>query len=193
MDDVQSGDFAVSLRSVAFDPNGEPIPDYAQTGEPYLPYSLNVPRIAYRAAGKLFLGDYSYDAKTGEETYNEGISWNSRPVSLNGFYKYQPSEDNWNDRGLVTVEVLGERDGEEIVIASAHRILPLATGYTAFSLPLEYAYYGVKASRIKVMFASSDKIGTIAEESSSIVTHSDPKTSTSLGSQLWIDNVTLAY
>ncbi len=193
VDDVQSGDFAVSLRSVAFDPNGEPIPDYAQTGEPYLPYSLNVPRIAYRAAGKLFLGDYSYDAKTGEETYNEGISWNSRPVSLNGFYKYQPSEDNWNDRGLVTVEVLGERDGEEIVIASAHRILPLATGYTAFSLPLEYAYYGVKASRIKVMFASSDKIGTIAEESSSIVTHSDPKTSTSLGSQLWIDNVTLAY
>ncbi len=193
VNDVQSGDFAVSLRSVAFDPDGEPIPDYAQTGDPYLPYSLNVPRIAYRAAGKLFLGDYHYDAATGKETYNEGVAWNSRPVSLNGFYKYKPSENNWNDRGLVTVEVLGEREGKEIVIASAHRILPLATGYTAFSVPLDYAYYGVKATRIKVMFASSDKIGTIEEETAAISTLADPRTATSLGSQLWVDNVTLAY
>ncbi|MCM1137723.1 MAG: DUF4493 domain-containing protein [Muribaculum sp.] len=193
VEDVHSGDFAVALRSVAFDPDGELIPDYCQTGEPYLPYSLNVPKIAYRAAGKLFLGEYSFDAKTGKEAYKEGISWNSRPVSLNGFYKYQPSENNWNDRGLVTVEVIGEQGGKEVVIASARRILPLATGYTAFNLPLEYAYYGVKATRIKIMFASSDNIGTIAEETTSIITLADPRTSTSLGSQLWIDNVTLAY
>ncbi len=91
------------------------------------------------------------------------------------------------------MEVLGEREGKEIVIASAHRILPLATGYTAFSVPLDYAYYGVKATRIKVMFASSDKIGTIEEETAAISTLADPRTATSLGSQLWVDNVTLAY
>lgn len=193
VNDIQSGDFAVTLRSVAFDTDGAPIPDYAQTGEPYLDYSLNIPRIAHRAAGKLFLGDYSFDASTGTETYREGISWNSRPVSLNGFYKYSPSEDNWNDRGLVVVEVMGERDGNEIVIASGRRILPLATGYTAFNVPLEYEWFGIKASRIKVMFASSESIGTIAEETASIITHADPRTATSLGSQLWLDNVTLAY
>lgn len=191
--DVQSGDFAVSLRSVAYDLDGEQIPDYAQTGEPYLDYSLNIPHISHRAAGKLFLGDYSFDPSTGKETYREGISWGSRPISLNGFYKYAPSEDNWDDRGLALVEVLGEREGEEVVIASGRRILPLATGYTAFSVPLEYEMFGVKATRIKVMFASSETIGTIEEETASILTHPDPRTATSLGSQLWLDNVTLAY
>ncbi len=193
VDDVQSGDFAVSLRSVAYDIDGEPILDYAQTGEPYLDYSLNIPRIAGKAAGKLFLGDYSFDAAGGTETYREGISWNSRPVSLNGFYKYAPSEDNWNDRGLVLVEVIGERDGKEVVIASGRRILPLATGYTAFNVPLEYESFGVKATRIKVMFSSTESIGTIAEETSIVTTHPDSRTATSLGSQLWLDNVTLAY
>lgn len=193
VNDVQSGDFAVSLRSVAFDLDGEQIPDYAQTGEPYLDYSLNIPHIAHRAAGKLFLGDYSFDPSTGTETYREGISWGSRPLSLNGFYKYAPSEDNWDDRGLALVEVLGERDGKEVVIASGRRILPLATGYTAFSVPLDYEMFGVKATRIKVMFASSETIGTIAEETAAISTHPDARTSTSLGSQLWLDNVTLAY
>lgn len=193
VDDVQSGDFAVSLRSVAYDIDGEPILDYAQTGEPYLDYSLNIPRIAGRAAGKLFLGDYSFDAAVGTETYREGISWSSRPVSLNGFYKYAPSEDNWDDRGLALVEVIGERDGKEVVIASGRRILPLATGYTAFNVPLEYESFGIKATRIKVMFSTSESIGSIAEETAAVTTHPDPRTATSLGSQLWLDNVTLAY
>ncbi len=191
--DVKSGDFAVSLRSVAFDLDGEQIPDYAQTGEPYLDYSLNIPRIAHRAAGKLFLGDYAFDPSTGVETYREGISWSSRPLSLNGFYMYAPSEDNWNDRGLALVEVIGESDGKEVVIASGHRILPLATGYTAFSVPLDYESFGIKATRIKVMFASSEAIGTIAEETAGVATHPDARTATSLGSQLWLDNITLAY
>ncbi|MDE5750975.1 MAG: hypothetical protein K2H87_09470 [Duncaniella sp.] len=51
----------------------------------------------------------------------------------------------------------------------------------------------MKATRIKVMFASSADIGTIAEETAAIVTLSDPKTATSTGGQLWIDNITLGY
>ncbi|MDE6378136.1 MAG: hypothetical protein K2K72_05270, partial [Duncaniella sp.] len=68
-----------------------------------------------------------------------------------------------------------------------------ALGYTAFSVPLVYNRYGVKATRIKVMFASSASIGDIAHETSTIVTVPDPVHSRSLGSRLWIDNVTLAY
>lgn len=191
--DCQSGEFAVLLRSVAYDIDGPEIDPYVQESEPYINYSRVIPRIANRAAGKLFIGSYSFDAASGEEKYNEGMGWNARPMSLNGFYKYQPGDDDKNDVGLVEVEVIGEILGEEKVISHAVKYLPIATGYTAFSVPLDYEYFGVKATRIKVMFASSRSIGTIAEESASIVTTPDPVTAASVGSQLWLDNVTLAY
>lgn len=192
-DPVFSQSFAVELVSTAFDPKGQSIPPYAQTSQPYLDYSPIVPEIAYRAAGKLFLGSYSYDPATVTETYNEGIAWSSRPMSLNGYYRFRPCDADRNDCGLARVELLGKIDGRETVIASGETRLALALSYTAFSVPLSYKYYGVKATRIKVMFASSASIGTIADETSSIVTVADPVHSRSLGSRLWIDNVTLAY
>ena len=192
-DPVFSQSFAVELVSTAFDPKGQSIPPYAQTSQPYLDYSPIVPDIAYRAAGKLFLGSYSYDPATVTETYNEGIAWSSRPMSLNGYYRFRPCDADRNDCGLARVELLGKIDGRETVIASGETRLALALSYTAFSVPLSYKYYGVKATRIKVMFASSASIGTIADETSSIVTVADPVSSRSLGSRLWIDNVTLAY
>lgn len=192
-DPVFSKSFAIELVSTAFDPHGPEIPPYAQTAQPYLDYSPVVPEIAYRAAGKLFLGSYSYDPATVTETYKEGIAWSSRPMSLNGYYRFRPTEADRNDCGLARVEILGNVDGRETVIASGQARLPLALSYTAFSVPLVYNRYGVKATRIKVMFASSASIGSIPHETSTIVTVPDPVTSRSLGSKLWIDNVTLAY
>lgn len=192
-DNVFSQSFAVELTSVAFDPHGKPIPDYTQTGTPYLDYSPIVPDIAYRAAGKLFLGDYQFDPATMQETYAEGLQWNSRPTSLNGYYRYYPVEGDRSDGGLVAVEVLGIDNGREIVIASGSRRLTLALSYTAFSVPLAYDHFGVKASRIKVMFASSAHAGTIDEETRRVMTVANPVTATSTGGKLWIDNVTLAY
>ena len=43
------------------------------------------------------------------------------------------------------------------------------------------------------MFASSASVGTIAEETASIVTSVDPVKGASLGSSLWLDNISLAY
>ncbi len=191
--DVFSGDYAVTLTSVAFDTDGEPIPDYIQTGQPYLDYSPVVPRIAHRAAGKLFLGSYSFDAATCTETYREGIAWSSRPRSLNGYYRFLPVDANRSASGLAKVEVLGEVDGEERVIASARAMLPIASTYTAFSVPLTYDCFGIKATSIRVMFASSAQIGTIDEETAHIVTVPDAPSAISAGGRLWIDNVTLAY
>ena len=190
---VFSQSFAVELTSVAFDPHGKPIPDYTQTGPPYLDYSPIEPDIAYRAAGKLFLGRYTYDAATVQESYVEGMEWNSRPASLNGYYCYYPVETDRSDYGLVTVEVLGNGEDGETVIASGSKRLTLALSYTAFSVPLTYDIFGVKATRIKVMFSSSSHVGTIEEETSHVSTVSNPVTATSLGSKLWIDNITLAY
>ena len=192
-DPVFSQSFAVELSCVGFDPHGKPIPDYTQTGQPYLDYSPVVPEIAYRAAGKIFLGSYNYDPVSVTETYNEGIAWGSRPSSLNGYYRYFPCEGDRSDCGLAIVEVLGQVDGKEVVIASGSVRLELASSYTAFSAPLSYRMFGVRATRIKVMFSASSHIGTIAEETRNVVTVSDPRSATSVGGRLWIDNVTLAY
>lgn len=190
---VFSQSFAVELTSVAFDPHGKPIPDYTQTGTPYLDYSPIVPDISYRAAGKLFLGRYTFDPATVQESYVEGLEWNSRPASLNGYYCYYPVETDRSDCGLVTVEVLGVGEDGETVIASGSQRLTLAMSYTAFSVPLNYEKFGVKATRIKVMFSSSAHVGTIEEESARIRTVSNPVSATSVGGKLWIDNITLAY
>ncbi len=190
---VFSQSFAVELTSVAFDPHGKPIPDYTQSGTPYLDYSPIVPDISYRAAGKLFLGRYTFDPATVQESYVEGLEWNSRPASLNGYYCYYPVETDRSDCGLVTVEVLGVGEDGETVIASGSQRLTLAMSYTAFSVPLNYEKFGVKATRIKVMFSSSAHVGTIEEESARIRTVSNPVSATSVGGKLWIDNITLAY
>lgn len=192
-DPVFSQSFAVELASVAFDPHGKPIPNYTQTGMPYIDYSPIVPEIACRAAGKLFLGQYSFDPATMAESYSEGIAWNSRPSSLNGYYRYIPCDDDRSDCGLAIVEVLGESGGREVVIASGTGRLTLASGYTAFSVPLNYSMFGVKARRIKVMFSSSSHIGSIEEESRSVITVPNAQSATSVGGRLWIDNITLAY
>lgn len=192
-DDAAGGSFSVLLTSVAYDPDGDEIPPYAQTGSPYLDYSPIIPEIKYRAAGKLFLGSYSYDRASGSETYKEGISWDSRPYSLSGAYKYLPCTADRDDGGLVIVEVLGMVDGKENVIASGRMLLPYAASFTAFNVPLSYNIFGVKATRLKVMFASSQHIGSIEEESANVTTVPDPLTATSVGGKLWIDNVTLTY
>lgn len=193
-ENVFSQSFAVVLRSVAFDPHGTPIPDYTQTGTPYIDYSPIVPEIAYRAAGKLFLGSYSFNPATVTEVYNEGIDWKSRPSSLNGNYRFLPAATDRSDCGLVTVEVLGlDAGGNEITIAYGDALLTLASSYTAFSVPLTYTKFGIKATRLKVMFSSSSRFGTIEEETQNVVTDSNVHSASSVGGQLWIDNVTLAY
>ena len=193
-DNVFSQSFATVISSVAFDPHGKQIPDYTQTGTPYIDYSPIIPEIAYRAAGKLFLGSYAFNPATMQEEYNEGIEWHSRPTSVNGNYRYLPTASDRSDCGLATVEVLGVNSkGEEIVIATGDALLALASSYTAFSVPLTYTQFGIKATRLKLMFTSSSRYGTIEEETQNVVTDSNVFTASSVGGQLWIDNVTLAY
>lgn len=191
--DTEDASFAVCLRSVAFDIDGAIIPDYTQTGQPYLQYSPVIPEIKSRAAGKLFLGSYSFNPLTMEETYDDVVDWRSRPISLNGYYKYNPSPADPSDRGIAIIEVYGNIDGETRIIGSATAYLPVANSYTAFKASLTYDYFGVKATGLKVMFASSASIGTIAEETGTIVTTPDPVRGESVGSTLWLDHVTLSY
>lgn len=185
-----SGDRSVVLQSTAFDPDGEVIPDFLQTSEPYTPYSQNIPNIRYRAAGRLFLGTYRFDALTVTEQYQPGISFDARPSSLNGYFKYLPSDADPTDKGLVEVRVL---DANGQVLAQGRLLLSAANSWTAFAVPLRYGLFGVKAARIEVTISSSSDIGSIAYETSAVKTLNDARTATSVGSILHIDNLSLAY
>lgn len=188
--DAMSGDFAVELRSVGFDPDGAAIPPYLQESRPFVNYSRNIPDIKYRAAGRLLLGSYLFNPLTAAETYAEGIPFASRPLSLGGFYRYTPSTADIGDRGAITIELL---DASGRIIGHGKTQLTLATSYTAFNIPVNYTVFGAKAFKLRVMVSSSDVEASIATETSSVITYSDPSTSSSTGSVLTVDNFTLAY
>lgn len=184
---------SVKIINTAWDNTGASIPDYLQTGLPYTKYSLNIPEIKYKAVGKLFLGSYKFDSETLTETYDEGISFSSRPSSLNGFYKFIPVSASEEQMGFVHVEVIGRVENEEIVISENEIFLSPVTGFTAFNVPLSYNLFGVKATKVKVMFAASPHIGTIEYETEMIVTVPDPVTSSSTGNALWVDGISFTY
>lgn len=193
VEDCHDGAYAVRLQSTAWDVNGPSIPDYRQEDMPYVKYNRNVPRIAHRAAAKLFLGSYSFNPATGEEHYDEGMPIASRPAALNGYYRFEPCVVQTGERALVAVEVLGEVNGAEIVIARATRRLTPAATYTAFSLPLVYEDFGVKATKIKVMLSSSEHVGSIADETASVALYTDVPRAMATGSTLWVDDISLSY
>lgn len=182
--------YATRIDNVGWDIDGPAIPDYLQEGQPYTKYSRNIPRVAHKAVGKIFLGEYSFNSQTGEEKYAEGMDFPSRPAALNGFYRYLPSPADPDDTGLVVVEVVGS-DNE--TIAAATIALPPATGYTAFTVPLTYSAFGKKAASVKVMIAASATIGNIDYETSHTPAIADPVTATVTGSSLWVDELTFSY
>lgn len=191
--DSKSGSKAMKLTSVAWDPAGEPIKDYAQNPGEYLSYNPNVPNISYRATGKLFLGRYSYSPVNNKETYIEGVAFSSRPSALTGYYKYLPASHLPLDNGIAKVELLNISGDKETVVASASASLTLSPDYTSFSVPLEYSEFGLKPNTLRIMFASSSTIGTIEQETSSVITVDDLEDAASRGSSLWVDNLSFAY
>lgn len=191
--DAYSGAYAVRLDCVGYDIDGEPIPDYRQTSEPYTDYSRNSPDSYSRAAGRLFLGSYSFDPVTGLEQYDEGHGFTSRPLALNGFYKFMPTAENPRASGLARIEIIGKPDGAEVVLAGGEMLLPPALSYTAFSIPLTYNRFGEKATSIRIMFAPSYDIGDIESETANVIVIPLLPSATLRGSSLWIDNLSLSY
>lgn len=191
--DSHSGAYAVKIQSVAWDNNGAPIADYLQEGQPYVGYSRVIPEISHRASGKLFLGSYQFNGATGDEVYTNGMAFGSRPRALSGFYKYLPSAADVYDRGLVSVELTGLVNGAEVVIGEGQGYLTASGTYKAFSVDIDYRLTNIPAYKLKVMISSSEEVGTIAFESANVKTYSDVVTSTSIGSELWIDELKLSY
>lgn len=191
--EVIAGNNAMTLRNVAWDLNGTTPEDYTQTwgsleGDIY---NHNTPSsIANRSAGKLFLGTYSYS--NGTEIYNEGIDFRSRPISLNGYYKYIQDSNDTNETGTITVSILNNSD----IIGTGYLNLSTVSDYTMFKVPIVYTNNSLKATQLKIMITSSNHASYHQEEeNSSIKTsiYNGRNESVSRGATLTIDNLTFSY
>lgn len=188
---AQSGTNAMVVRNVAWDENGTTPAAHALTrSDVNNYYSYNVATIANRSAGKLFLGSYSYS--NGVETYTEGILFESRPETLNGYYKYENDSQDSTESGVVTITLLAGNT----VIATGSANLSAVNNYTAFSVSLNYTDKSKKATSLKIMITSSNHASyTQSEETSSILTtvYNSKYESSSYGAMLTIDNLTFSY
>ena len=191
--DCLSGSKAMKITSVGWDIDGEPIKDYVQESLPYTQYSRAIPKVSHVAAGRLFLGKYAFDAASGTEVYTEGIPFKSRPTALNGYFKYLPGQTVPNERGLAKVVLLGQENGSEVVIAESQYLFTVATDYTAFSIPIGYQRFGIKATKLMILFASSEHIGSIEEETNAIQPYYNSQEGAAIGASLYIDNLSLSY
>lgn len=187
---AQSGSNAMVVRNTAWDENGTSPENHYKTRTSAYYYSENVPTIANRSAGKLFLGSYSYAG--GSETYTEGVGFTSRPSALKGWYKYTNDNSDPAETGVVTVTLL---NGQTVIgIGSAN--LSAAADYTEFSVPVVYSVTNQKATSLRIMITSSNHASyTQSEETATIKTtaYYSRYESTSRGATLTIDNLTFTY
>lgn len=186
---AQSGSNAMVVRNVAWDANGTtPATSGGAFNTTY--YNTNVPGIANRSAGKLFLGSYSYSG--GSETYTEGVSFASRPSALKGWYKYANDGNDPTETGVVTVTLL---NGQKVIATGTAR-LSAAADYTEFSVPVTYSVTNQKATTLRIMITSSNHASyNQSEESAAIKTSvsNGQYESASRGATLTIDNLTFTY
>ena len=186
---------AVMMRNVAWDNNGSTPPgeSWGNVAFGNSLEKLDAPSIAYRSAGKLFLGDYSYNHSNNSEVYNEGISFVSRPTKLTGYYKYTAQGNDTHGVAIITVEHRAS-NGEVITLATTTKALTPTANFTAFELPLNYTNTGYKATHLRVMFASSNYASNSqAYETQNIVTVDYKSQAVSTGSELCVDNLSLIY
>lgn len=190
---------SVLIRSVAYDHNGASpaLDDHGILIRDR--YSRNAPAsFAAKASGELFLGSYSYSG--GVETRDEGVAFNSRPISVLFDYRYVPVS---GETGLMTVAVV---DASGHVLASGSVDLTASESTSTRTVALNYssADFGKKASSLRVGFKSTKNQSVnvpvpsdLADVSStSARNHSiaaNQYKSLCVGSQLWVSNVRLGY
>lgn len=155
----------------------------------------------YTDAGLLHLGASrsarpdGYGNREGALTTDDldcGIAFASRPSSLSFRYKYSPK--NSEDNGLAEFWV---KDAAGNVIASGTQNLAAAGSYTLVTIPMTYAGPGTsKAAKIYVKFLSTNDRRFLEKNNANFSGPGfggDWGRGTYMGSQLYIDDITLNY
>ncbi len=185
--DALSGN-AMVIRNIGWDLNGE-VPRLSTNGT-NTPYSKNTPSIANTAAGKMFLGSYSFDGTT--ETYNQGVAFTSRPASLSLATKYVQDSQDTNETGIVKVELL---NGSE-TIGSGEQNITASSSWKTVTVPITYSVKNKKATTLRIFITSSSHYdnSSMANETNNIQkTKITEYTQKAIGAVLTVDNLTFAY
>lgn len=181
----KSGDNAMVIRNVGWDPNGTVPGD----DKPALTYSTNnyynhtTPNVSMKSSGRMVLG-----TTNDGYNFNEGALISSRPSKLTGWYIYKQDSGDSSEYGVINVKVLDENDN---IITSGTQKLDPVEQYTQFTLNFkEYALDSNKASRICVMISSSNH-----ENESDIILKEWKSNNESymLGSTLVVDDFEFVY
>ena len=185
---------AIRLTSVGWDHDGPPIADYVpQDPNERVEYSQVVPQVGHRSAGRVWLGSYEYDKATGREVYVQGHPFHSRPTALNGYFKYLPDLTHNNDCGYVEISIINRTAGTETVIAHGRMEFQTTPDYRAFSVPLEYEYFDLHATELRIMFSSSVATGDQEYEDAHVPLTAWPELGRMSGSTLWVSGLTFSY
>lgn len=134
-------------------------------------------------AGELYLGKYSGGAQY-------GIDFKVRPSAVSFWYKYAPK--NASDQASAKVVI---RDAAKNVLATNEFTISRTDAYTQKILALTYPVPSAKAASIEVIFKSS--INDVNSQKNTDWLTPPPgwnlSDGTYMGSQLYIDDVTLNY
>lgn len=160
--------------------------------------SGNTVSICYHAAaGKLFLGSYSYNHDSNKDTYNYGISFTSRPSLVKAHYKYSPVK---GDSFKAWAVVLNREGGTETVIGRGELVNgDNNSDWTEMSFKINYTDRIKKATHMYIVFSSSAGCSdNESEETNNLKSYLNLGTEVDgfthhEGSNLYIDNVELIY
>ncbi len=174
------GSNAMVIRNVAWDNNGTTPDVDKKTGstdsERPNYYCSNIPSIANRTRGSLILG----------EGDKEGIDFSSRPMILKGKYKYYTDNNDPNEKGLVTVNILS---GNQI-IGSGKIELKGEDNYKEFKCYISYVedIFLKKATSLQISIYSSNK-----ESEIKTTNYCNKDECCSRGASLFIDALEFEY
>ncbi|MGN0309252.1 MAG: hypothetical protein ACI4C3_01485, partial [Bacteroides sp.] len=165
---AQRNNYAVVVRNVAWDANGtNPSTSGGAFNTTY--YCTNIPSIANRSAGQLFLN----------------TNYSTRPTSLNGYFKYTRDGQDASEMAIVTVRILNG----STEIGKGTLELGAETSYVSFQLPISYSILNQKATKLDIFISSSNR----AEGNIQTTNYLGKFEAWSYGAILTIDNLTFTY
>lgn len=148
--------------------------------------------IRHIAAGKLFIGKYSFVHEDGPETYDYGMSYSSRPTSVEFYYTYSPYNgdsfkvwvvlENRSNDGNVTRIGYGELTGSESI-----------TSFTHNTISIEYSNIYLDITHMYIVFSSSANCSDVEETENNNLQGMVSEGNYHNGSVLTIDDVQLIY
>lgn len=200
----------VLLQNVQWDNNGESINNKTSTSasKPSMNDLSTPSKISNTSAGRIFLGDYNYNHSNGSETYNEGITFTSRPNSISFEYRYISYPNANGDRGYMKLVLENREDvNNPIVIATGstddeenYQLVQKGDGdsMNKLTIPLNYVVTNKVATHISVMFCSSyqginKRQGEETDNIRMPQIGTFKSTCSVIGSQMYIDNIQLNY